>query len=102
MVGQEVEPRRLTNDKLIKKYIRQDPNVNGVEHARITVNDIHVWALVNYLDGVEGRDKKDPTILLAREYGVPKVAVRAVLRYYHDHKDVIDQYRSEINIDASE
>ena len=72
-------------ERLISRYIEQDPHRPGPDRARIVDQGVSVVALVAALDG-DGVDVKQ----VARDYEVPAEAIAAALWYYQRHRDLID------------
>ena len=70
---------------LIKAWIEPDPYRSGAGDVRLREYGVHVWAIVGYLQGVDGDIEH-----VARAYDVPVDAVRAAQAYYARHTVIID------------
>jgi uncharacterized protein (DUF433 family) len=72
--------------ELIAHYVEENPHRPGVADVRlVSPYGVPVWAIVGYLDVVEGNLSQ-----VAEDYLVPVEAVKAALAYYRQHKAVID------------
>lgn len=67
--------------------VEQDPARSGRHNARLAGYGTHVWAVIAYLQGVDG-----DVLETARAYDVPEDVVRAAIRYYDDHRALIDAH----------
>jgi hypothetical protein len=76
---------RPTTEALIARHIGMDPTGRGPAYARLSEYGTPVWALIGYLQAVDGNEK-----LVAQEYEVPVEARQAALAYYHRHRAPID------------
>lgn len=74
-----------TDNDLINQFVELNPNRPGLDDARLSGFGVPVWAVVGYWLGYDGDVDR-----VAREYGVPREAVEAVLEYYRQHKSLID------------
>ncbi len=70
---------------LVTKWIRPHPWRRGVEEARLVEPQISVWALIGYLQMVDGDIRR-----VAADYRIPAEAVEAALAYYEQHRPEID------------
>lgn len=75
----------MTDDELIERYIEPNPHKPWASEARLIDYGVPVWALIGYLNGVDG--DVDNT---AKAYHVPKEAVQAAIAFYGRHRCVID------------
>lgn len=75
----------------IDAWSEPDPYRSGPADVRLREYAIHVWAIIGYLQGVDGDVEH-----VARAYDVPVEAVRAAQAYYDRHPEVI-----EARMDAS-
>jgi phosphoribosylanthranilate isomerase len=73
-----------TLDDLINQHITPDPD-GMADRARLAGSGVPVWAIIAYLQGVGG--DVDRT---AADYEVERAAVEAAVRYYQQHRAVID------------
>jgi len=69
---------------LLGVYIEQDPAGLGVGGARTKAEGVSVWALIGYLEALDGDLDR-----VARDYELPPDAVRAALLYFHRNPTVI-------------
>jgi uncharacterized protein (DUF433 family) len=72
---------------VIARWVEPDPNRPGAFDVRIVDYGVHVWALVGYLEAVNGDINR-----VAKDYDLPIDAVRAALAYYRQHKEIIDAW----------
>ncbi len=79
------EDQSLPEDELIEKWIEPNPFRPGPARARLREYGVSVWALIGYLQGLDG----DP-IRVAEEFDIPPEAVHAALAYYRRHQAAID------------
>ena len=70
---------------LIERYIEPNPNRPGLGEARLAHYGVSVWALVAYLEAVNGDIAR-----VAEDYALPREAVEAALVYYRRHQNLID------------
>lgn len=75
----------MTDEELIDKYIELNPNRPGRAEARVVGYAVPVWALVGYLEAVDG-----DVAQAAHDYRLPEEAVEAAVAYYRRHKTLID------------
>ena len=75
----------MNEQELIARHIEPDSCRSAPHEARLVEHGVSVWALVAYLDVVNGDVRQ-----VAEDYDVPVEAVQAALAYYHRHKDLID------------
>ncbi len=75
----------VDEQELIARHIEPDSCRSAPHEARLVEHGVSVWALVAYLDVVNGDVRQ-----VAEDYDVPLEAVQAALAYYHRHKDLID------------
>jgi uncharacterized protein (DUF433 family) len=73
------------DDKLIARYIEQNPYYPSLDAARVKEYGVSVWSLIAYLRVVEG-----DVAQVATDYALPREAVEAAIAYYRRHKDLID------------
>lgn len=71
--------------QLITHWIEPHPWKSGVAEARLRDSKIPVWAIIGYLQMVDG--DVDRT---ARDYCIPGEAVEAALAYYRPHRAALD------------
>ncbi len=76
---------QMDEQRAIRRYVEPNPHRPGPEEARIVGYGVAVWALVGYLQAVDGDLDQ-----VARDYGLPREAVEAALAYYREFKDPID------------
>ena len=67
-------------------YVEPNPHRPGAANAWLVGYGVPVWALVGYLDVVNGDIRR-----IARDYDVPVEAVEAAMLYYQQHKTAIDE-----------
>ncbi len=82
------EPRLVSGEQdqqLIAHWIESHPWKQGVAEARLRDSKIPVWAIVGYLQMVNGDAERT-----ARDYRIPGEAVETVLAYYRRHREAID------------
>jgi uncharacterized protein (DUF433 family) len=72
-------------DELAARYVEPDPLKRGAERARIADHGVSIWALISYLEGVDGDLGQ-----VARDYELSRDALIAALWYYSQHKAVVD------------
>lgn len=70
---------------LIDGWIEPDPRRRGIADARIREYCVHVWAIVGYVQGVDGDVEH-----VAKAYEIPVDAVRATQASYERHPQVIE------------
>jgi len=75
----------VTDQELIDKYIEPNPNRPSVAEARVVKYAVPVWALVGYLEAVDG-----DVAQASHDYRLPEEAVEAALAYYRRYKTFID------------
>ena len=75
----------MNEHELIARHIEPDSCRTAPHEARLVEHGVSVWALVAYLEVVNGDVRQ-----LAEDYDVPLEAVQAALAYYQRHKDLID------------
>lgn len=75
----------MDETKLIEQYIEPNPNRPGLGEARVARFGVSVWALVAYLEAVNGDISR-----VAEDYALPREAVEAALAYYRRHRNLID------------
>jgi len=78
-------------DQLIAAHIDPDPGGHGVSEAVTRERNVSVWALIGYLEAVEGDIEK-----LASGYCLPIDAARAAIAFYGRYRQAI-QARLLIN-----
>ena len=74
-----------TDEQLIRQYIELNPQKPGLANARLKEYGVAVWALIGYLQGVDGNIER-----VANDYAVPRVAVEAALAFYRRFPGYID------------
>ena len=67
-------------------YVEPNPHRPGAANAWLVGYGVPVWALVGYLDVVNGDIRR-----IAKDYDVPLEAVEAAMLYYGQHKTAIDE-----------
>ena len=70
---------------LIDAWIELDPHRPGAGDVRLREYGVHVWAIVGYLQGVDGDIEH-----VARAYDIPVDAVRAAQAYYDKYAAIIE------------
>ena len=70
--------------KLIGKYIDTS---HGILKARVVPEEIHVWAIIGYLQAIDWNEAKT-----ANDYDLPLEAVQAAVAFYKKHSAAIDAY----------
>ena len=70
---------------LIAAWIEPDPHRRGAANVRVRDYYVHVWAIIGYLQGVDGDVER-----VARAYAMPVEAVLAAQAYYERHPEVIE------------
>lgn len=70
---------------LIPRYIEENPNRPGPADVRIVRYGVSVWAIIGYLEAVNGDLDK-----AAEDYGLPREAIGAAVAYYNQNKAIID------------
>ena len=73
------------DQQLMAQLIEPHPWKQDVAEARLRDSKISVWAIVGYLQMVDGDAERT-----ARDYRIPGEAVEAVLAYYRRHREAID------------
>ena len=71
--------------QLMDRWIEPHPWKQDVAEARLRDSKISVWAIVGYLQMVDGDVERT-----ARDYLIPGEAVAAVLAFYRRHREAID------------
>jgi uncharacterized protein (DUF433 family) len=79
------DPRPLTDDELIERWIEFLPGRPGRDRASLRESGVEVWALVAYYRGFEEDIER-----VAHDYDIPVGAVRAALAYYARERRFID------------
>jgi uncharacterized protein (DUF433 family) len=74
------------SEKLIERYIEENPRRRGPADARLKDEGTSVWALISHLQAVAGGDPK----ATAEAYGISTEAMQAALAYYRQHQGPID------------
>ena len=85
MVGDHNSRDESVDQNLIDEYIELDPDRPVLSEARLARYGVPVWALVGYLEAVDGNET-----CVAEAYEVPVDAVRAAIAYYRLQKPLID------------
>jgi uncharacterized protein (DUF433 family) len=73
------------SDRLIDLHIEPNPHKAGRDEVQIIDANVPVWALIGYLDAVEG-----DVAQVAEDYEIPREAMLAALAYYRRNIAVID------------
>jgi uncharacterized protein (DUF433 family) len=73
------------DQQLMTRWIEPQPWKQDVAEARLRKSNISVWAIVGYLQMVDGDVERT-----ARDYRIPGEAVEAVLAYYRQHREALD------------
>lgn len=73
------------NQELIRHYVEENPNRPGPADVRIVGYGVSVWAIIGYLEAVNGDLGK-----AAEDYGLPREAVEAAVAYYNQNKAIVD------------
>lgn len=72
------------NAKLIGKYIDTS---HGILKARIMPEQIHIWAIIGYLQATDWNEDK-----AANDHDLPLEAIQAAVAFYRKHSAAIDAY----------
>lgn len=72
-------------DQLFAQHIEHNPDHPGPAEARLIGYGVPIWALVGYLNAVNGDVRR-----VALDYDLPQEAVLAALLYYQEYKALID------------
>jgi uncharacterized protein (DUF433 family) len=75
----------MNDNELIEKYVVVDASYPSPDRAWLRGYGVDVWALIGYLDVVDGSLDQ-----VATDYDLPREALDAALAYYRRHKNVID------------
>ena len=68
------------------RMVEQDPHDPGRHNARLTDYGHHVWAVIDYLNSRNG----DVAATASAFAGGSTDAIRAAIRYYERHRELID------------
>jgi uncharacterized protein (DUF433 family) len=71
-------------DRLIETHIEQSPVLLGLSNARTKTEGVPVWALIGYLEAMEGDFEQ-----VGLDYCLGADTIRAALIYYHRHPAAI-------------
>ena len=87
--GPDRTPDEGDDDRLIDRFITEDPHGRGFHRAYVVVDDqtwVPVWVLAGYLryGGTAAQ--------AATDYALPREAVEAGFAYYRRHRDVLDSW----------
>jgi hypothetical protein len=93
-----VEVAQRKDPATLASLVELDPDQPVADQARLVDSGVAVWAIVNHLGNVAGReigDKVDAGAIAqtARDYEVPVVEVVAALAFYRKHRSGIDAWR---------
>jgi uncharacterized protein (DUF433 family) len=73
------------SDAELDAMIEQDPGKPGRHNARLAEYGTHVWAIIASLQGTGWSIAQT-----AKNHQLPEAAVVAAIRYYENHRDLID------------
>ena len=73
------------DEALLGRWIEPNPHKRRVDEAWLRDSAVPVWAIIGYLEAVQGDIAQ-----VAADYEAPREAVEAALAYYRRHTLLID------------
>src|SRR5215831_2959825 len=102
MIDQIEQIRQYTDDDL-RRMVVEDPIRPGPVRVRVLFDDfsLPVWSLIGQLlyayhwDPDSKRPQVELVAQVAKEYGMPVIALEAAILYYQEHRGAIESFLEE-------